>query len=83
MNWQLFVHTTPAGQRVSKLSHYYSYTYFRIIDLNSSVKSMPMEVGLKPTGRRLPTWGVCSHPTMVGVPMQLQNASTTSQQKRQ
>ena len=38
-------------------------------------------MGPRPTGRRLPTWGVSSCPTMVGVFVQLQGAYATSQQK--
>ena len=38
----------------------------------------PLEMGPIPTGRRLPTWGVSSHPSMIGIPMQLQGAAATS-----
>ena len=41
----------------------------------------PSEMGCRPTGRRLLTWGVSSHPTIAGVPMQVQGASATSQPK--
>ena len=40
---------------------------------------LPSEMGPRPTGRRLPTWGVSSCPTMFGIPMQLQGAYATSQ----
>ena len=32
-------------------------------------------------GKRLPTWGVSSHPTIVDVPVQLQGDYTTSQKQ--
>ena len=41
----------------------------------------PSEIVPRQTGRRLSTWRVSSRPTMVGVPMQLQGAYTTSQPK--
>ena len=41
----------------------------------------PSEIERRPIGRRLPTWVVSSRPTMINVPMQLQGASATSQQK--
>ena len=39
----------------------------------------PLEMGTRPTDKKLPTWGVSSRPTMIGVPMHLQGTSTTSQ----
>ena len=41
----------------------------------------PSEIVSRPTGRRLPTWEVACHPTTVGVPVNLQGAYATSQQK--
>ena len=42
-----------------------------------------LEIGPRPIGRKLSTWGVSSFPTMVGFPIQLQGASATSQLKTQ
>ena len=43
----------------------------------------PLEMGPRLTGKRLPIWGVFSDQTIVGVLMQLQGASMTSQQNMQ
>ena len=43
----------------------------------------PLDMGPRLIGRRLPTWGVSSRSTMVGIPMQLQSAPPTYQLKMQ
>ena len=39
----------------------------------------PLEMGPRLISRRLPTWGASSHPSIVGIPMQLQGTTTTFQ----
>ena len=40
INWWFLAHTVPAKQRAPKLSNYYSNSYHRISDANSSIRSM-------------------------------------------
>ena len=72
---------TLAWKRAPKVSHYYPNSYSRMNDAKSNIRIPPSEMGPRPIGKRLQTWGVSSRPSMVGVSMQLQGIYAISQEK--
>ena len=66
--WWFLAHTIPAKQRALKLSHFCPNTYYRIDDINSNVKSMPIRDGLQNNRQKTPNLNIPFLPNYVWYP---------------